>query len=514
MYLATTWYQASLVERLAEVGIDPVYAFPPPIRALDTSTPEELGAFGLAWILPLVVLVIVMQALSFPATDIMAGERERRTVESLLSLPLTRVEVVLGKALVVGVLGLAPLLVNLVVIMTALTKLGGDSVSFAPTDLGVAFLAGLPIVVFFTGLFLLLAAIARSTREANAYLAPVLLLFLGGGVIALFGGEGAQWVYMVPGLGAAAAMRDWLAGQGGLLAWVGALVSMAGGAAALAGAASRLDSEETVLGAGGVQWRRWWRHGRDHKRAPTSWEALILFLLFLTLFLLVGMAWSTKAVLAGTFFSQVIFFGALPLLAVWVLGLGRKAVGLGRPTAPLLAGVGLGLATWLLALPFGILGSRAFPQSEAIQEALRALTMEPPLLLVLAVVALTPALFEEFLFRGLVLSGLRRLGVGWAIIGSSLLFALAHLDPPRLPFTLVMGVTLAWLRLSTGSIWVGVVVHFVVNATSVVAGREFAAWFDATVYSLGGAQLAVVFLLGAALLAAIARFLPKEPQNA
>lgn len=498
LYLSTTWYQATLAARLEAVGIDPVYALPPAIRDTDTSTPEELGAFGLAWMLPLVVMVLVMQVLSFPATDTMAGERERRTVESLLALPLTRTEVVLGKALVVGLLGTAPLLVNLLVIKAALDRLGGEVIRVAWRDVGVAFLAGLPIVVFFAGLFLLLAALARSSREANAFLAPVLLLFVGGGVVALFAPVTPTWAYALPGLGAAAAMKDWLAGQGGAAATLGAALSLVAGAAAISAAARRLDSEETVLGVGGVQWRKWWAEGRDGVRAPTPWEALTLLLLFDALFLLVGGGWQQAAPLPGVFMSQVVFFGGLSLLAVWALGLGPARVGLGtgRVTRGAIAlGVPLGLAAWVTAMPFGALGQRAFPLPEEAIQLLEDLIMPPvPIAAVLLVVALAPAVCEEILFRGLVLSGLRRMGEGGAIVVSAALFAVAHMDAPRLAFTFVLGLILGWLAVRTGSIWPGVIVHFTVNATSVILARAPGGGADAFLARLG--PLAAVALAG------------------
>lgn len=98
--------------------------------------------------------------------------------------------------------------------------------------------------------------------------------------------------------------------------------------------------------------------------------------------------------------------------------------------------------------------------------------------LVLVVVCVGP-LVEELLFRGVLLSALmRRWPVGWAVAGSSLLFALVHLPGLAyqwyaLPNLLLLALLLAGLRLRSGSIWPAVLAHGVNNLLA--AG----AWFVA-----------------------------------
>lgn len=91
------------------------------------------------------------------------------------------------------------------------------------------------------------------------------------------------------------------------------------------------------------------------------------------------------------------------------------------------------------------------------------------MLWLLVLVALIPAVAEEFLFRGPVLAGLRQgLPVWVAIAGSGLLFGLFHLSPQtafRFLPTAWLGVILAWIVFETRSIWMGVLLHFLNNAT-------------------------------------------------
>ena len=77
---------------------------------------------------------------------------------------------------------------------------------------------------------------------------------------------------------------------------------------------------------------------------------------------------------------------------------------------------------------------------------------------------------EEVFFRGFVFPGLRRaMPVGWAIMLSSLLFAVAHADPGSFAVLFIIGLALAFLRWRTGSIWPGMILHMLNNGIGAVS---------------------------------------------
>jgi hypothetical protein len=80
-----------------------------------------------------------------------------------------------------------------------------------------------------------------------------------------------------------------------------------------------------------------------------------------------------------------------------------------------------------------------------------------------AVDAREPPRQARDLFRGLLIAGLRRHGAIVTVLVSSLLFALLHGSIYRLPPTFFLGVALAWVRLATGSIAPGMIVHALNN---------------------------------------------------
>ena len=116
------------------------------------------------------------------------------------------------------------------------------------------------------------------------------------------------------------------------------------------------------------------------------------------------------------------------------------------------------LMTWLLGTT---------PQSEnPVLQLFIAAPVWKIGILGLLVVLIGP-LFEEILFRGWLYGGLRKKwGEAWALIVSSLLFALIHGDAPALPALFVLGLIFAWVYRRSGSLWTSFLVHAMWNATT------------------------------------------------
>lgn len=86
----------------------------------------------------------------------------------------------------------------------------------------------------------------------------------------------------------------------------------------------------------------------------------------------------------------------------------------------------------------------------------------------LVILAAMPAIFEEFIYRGVILNGLRRFGNVNAVMISALLFALAHGSAMQFPYQFILGVVLGFVMIKTGSILASMIVHFLNNAIVIV----------------------------------------------
>jgi membrane protease YdiL (CAAX protease family) len=89
--------------------------------------------------------------------------------------------------------------------------------------------------------------------------------------------------------------------------------------------------------------------------------------------------------------------------------------------------------------------------------------MSKGLFISILLVALLPAICEELLFRGMIQRGVERLGAGWSILLSGLLFGLFHFDFQRLAAQTLIGFIAAYVVYRTGSIFNGMILHFMNN---------------------------------------------------
>ncbi len=104
------------------------------------------------------------------------------------------------------------------------------------------------------------------------------------------------------------------------------------------------------------------------------------------------------------------------------------------------------------------------PQNPVTEAIIKVQIMDDSLPYSVAALAVLPALCEELLCRGFILSGLRNvMSPRGAVVLCALLFALLHFDPARIPFTFCAGLALSWVTLETGSLLPAVVMHFVYN---------------------------------------------------
>lgn len=118
-------------------------------------------------------------------------------------------------------------------------------------------------------------------------------------------------------------------------------------------------------------------------------------------------------------------------------------------------------------------------------------------------IGILPAILEEAMFRGVILQSLRRYGDGFALIVSSVLFGVMHGNLVQAPYTMVVGFVIGYFVLYTGSIWPGVLIHFVNNGSSVVmewATRNTTAQQDEMIYGILFGGWLVLGLLGVIIL--------------
>lgn len=109
--------------------------------------------------------------------------------------------------------------------------------------------------------------------------------------------------------------------------------------------------------------------------------------------------------------------------------------------------------------------------------------------------AVVPALVEEFAVRGVIMQPLRRYGDRFAIVMSSLIFALMHGNMMQIPVALVAGIALGYFAISTGSIWTSVTIHFLNNLLAVIVSSASESSVVGIIFSLVSTASVVVGII-------------------
>lgn len=167
-------------------GIDEQVFDPIQVSERDLST-EMPGEAFIGLILPFMLLFSMMMGGFYLAVDSTAGERERLSLEPLLALPIARWQLVLGKYMAILSFVLLSLVLPLISAFVLFSFLD-DGVftrqyDFSPSTFVIAGLVHLPVALMMTALLFVIAAFARSTKEAQtqlgfAMMVPMLPFFL------------------------------------------------------------------------------------------------------------------------------------------------------------------------------------------------------------------------------------------------------------------------------------------------------------------------------------------------
>jgi len=223
--------EARLQERLADFAelrradvartrsVDVAELMPLEVRARGLATSAEEGALALSLLLPMLLVVMAVMGSFFPAVDLTAGEKERRTAETTLLLPLPRTSVHLGKILAVSLSGMVATALNILALGLSaghlLEQMGADIDVQLPVG---ALLAVLPLAllfVFFVSAVLTgIAGLAATFKEGQALLGPVQMLFIFPAMAASL--PGLQLGYgtaLIPVVNVALAFRELLVGH-------------------------------------------------------------------------------------------------------------------------------------------------------------------------------------------------------------------------------------------------------------------------------------------------------------
>lgn len=197
----------TVTRRLAEHQLPATLIKPFEVRRENVAPPEKVGGNQVGGFVPYLIIVLCFTGAMYPAMDLTAGEKERGTMETLLCSPVNRVDIVLGKFLMVLTGSLGAMLLALISMSLSFVVIGTSIMDARPAKMAAAAaqsspvlptidplgLVGMlamvfPVAVLFSAVVFTVALFAKTYKEAQSYIAPMTFVVILPAVIGMLPG--------------------------------------------------------------------------------------------------------------------------------------------------------------------------------------------------------------------------------------------------------------------------------------------------------------------------------------
>lgn len=453
---------------------------------IDLAKTEEVAGLLLGQILPLILIMGVLLGAIYPAIDSMAGEKERGTLETLFTLPISNLELVMGKYMAVSLCAIVTAILNVVSILMTLIYIlstGNISGQLLSNNFNISALSGpLFITLICICLFAMVVSavsmcvcsLAKSFKDAQNYITPVMFLVLIPSYASMIPNLNLdRTTSIIPVVNISLLIKSVLSNNANLS--LIALVFISNFAFVILSVIllSKLFNSEEILFGNNRNFSFLEKRSNIKKGTmPSVSDGVILYALGLVLLIYVGSYIQLKLKMTGIVLTQVMIISLPLLFAYYIKSDFKKVFSLKLPKIKHLFGAAcLWFGTYLLAMVITNIIMYYFPQNQEIVEGLNnALFIKNNLLLNLLIVAAMPAICEEIFFRGFILTSFKNNKKSYrgAIIFSGILFGLMHMDFIRVVPTSILGIAFAYAVCKTNSIGVSMFMHFLNNGFAVV----------------------------------------------
>lgn len=477
-------YRAELTRgKIESAGLD-IHEILEPIlyKKTDTASSEQSLGSIMGSILPFMLIISLIMGTIYPAIDTTAGERERGTLETILTLPVTNKQLIVSKFLTVAVIGMISALLNILSmggialymykIMDMQTDVAGfDMAKFYPAIL-VGILAVFAFSLFISAVTMCVTAFAGSYKEANNYITPLMLAVMFIGYIGFIPNiELTQRVAMIPVANICLLIKNMLLFKIDYMVIAVVLISNIAYAVFAILFLSRIyDSEAVLFGDSKSSFQLFEKRGNLQKGGvPTVSDVWFVAALTIVLILYIGSMLQLKFGLGGVFGTQLIILLVPFLLVFYTKKDIRLTYGL-HNTEPIgfLGAFFIILGMYSLSILVSYILISLFPQSaKNVNDAFSAI-MNGNAVSAFFVLAAAPAVCEEMLFRGLIYHSMKaRYRTFTAIAVSAALFGIYHMSLVKLIPTGLLGIALCYVVYKTGSIYPSMMMHFINNVVSI-----------------------------------------------
>ncbi len=500
-------------DKLDALGLD-AHAILAPVsfEEKDTASSEQSLGSILGAILPFMLVISLLMGTMYPAIDTTAGERERGTLETMLTLPITNRELIVSKFLTVAAIGIISAFMNILSMggiafyMYKLVDMQTDVQALDVTKFLPAIFVGILAVLAFSLLIsaatMCVTSFAKSYKEANNYITPLMLVVMLTGYIGFIPDvELTPTMAMMLVANICLLIKNMLVFKIDYMTVAIVLLSNIAYAVFAILFLSRIyDSESILFGDAKSGFQLFERRSNLKKGGvPAMSDVWLVIALTIVLVIYAGSMLQLKFGLAGVLGTQLILLSVPLFLVIYtkkdiVQTYGFKKAGASSYIGGLFLAVGMFLlnivlSSWMVAL---------FPESAANVTDTFSELMDGNFLFVLFVIAAAPAICEEMLFRGLIFHSMKaRYRASTAMVCTAVIFGIYHMSLVKLPATSLLGFILCYAVWMTDSIYPAMMMHFINNAFSVILSM-YGDKFANTVFYKDELMLSDILLLAGA----------------
>ncbi len=478
--------QGIVKTELSNRNIDPQLVDIVKLREIDTSTAQKKMGMILGMILPYLLIMLLISGAAVVAADLVAGEKERHTLETLLVSAAHRNEIVLGKYLTIITIALINVLVNLVSLFFSakyMASQGGLQTAGVKMPLEgfvVLFLALIPLATLFAAILLSISTFSRNMKEARSYEQPILTVSMLLAMVSFFPAfELNNLMALIPIINISLLFKAVMIGEyqiSHLLITIGSTLVL--DVLAIWGTIKLFNSESILFRTDDDSSIKTVKKNKGTFFTP--YYGVIYYVVALIVLFYLGSYLQGQDLGKGLLYTQLLIILFPVLLTLRILKLDQKITL--RLQAPRVKEIVL---IPFIAIPAAVLVSllsqvinQLFPfPKEYLEQISKLFQMKMPVWQQFLIIAVAPGVCEEVLFRGFLMRFFEKNGKIAAVIISAFLFALFHLDPFRFLPVLLLGFLLGYLTIRSGSIYNSMLSHAINNGfalfVTVFAGSKF-----------------------------------------
>jgi sodium transport system permease protein len=253
-------YRRGIIEsRLQKRGFDFRVADPFEIKTQNVASKEKMGSFILSLILPYMILILSLTGAMYTAMDLTAGEKERGTLETILTSPIPRWQLATGKLLtilttsiVATILSIVSLTATMAYAVSSGGAMGGNfALHVTPASVIVIALMMIPTATLFSAVLMSISLAAKTYKEAQSYVSPFMMVVIMPAMVSFLPGiELGPMLALIPFVNVSLCIKEALLGNINPLIILEIFASTAFYAGCAIFVAHRLFERESVLFGG------------------------------------------------------------------------------------------------------------------------------------------------------------------------------------------------------------------------------------------------------------------------